>query len=87
MSDQPVRYIVCDDSEGYQIGSINGEEVVLASAFDAQAKECDQLREVLESCDRFIKVVAMLELKPDQHKAVRDQLAVIDRALHGERGA
>ena len=80
MSGQPGRYW-SNETAGLD------RYLVDASAFDAQAKECERLREALESCDRFIKVVAMLELKPDQHKAVRDQLAVIDRALHGERGA
>ena len=101
MSEQPVRAKVRGTlvrmlgyPEGYSEDNLSSanrawidhHESTLASSFDAQAKECERYKKALESSDRFIKVVAMLELKPDQRKAVRDQLTGIDRALHGERG-
>ena len=62
MSDQPVRYIVCDDSEGYQIGSINGEEVVLASAFDAVWEENKRLRDALKRAKELVCLVTVKQV-------------------------
>ena len=76
MSDQPVRYWIhgvkyfkredCDrecKSIHPRLGIKEAPyEVVDASAFDAQAKECERLREALERADKLVGLVTIKQV-------------------------
>lgn len=77
MSDQPViRYHASEE------GPLKCGTYVTASAFDAQAKECERLREALEYVEkgatlhRFMGAITIPSIALDK----------VIEALHGEQG-